>query len=175
MSILLLLTGLLALVQVQVAATRNPGYCPVFYIEPPKDCRPIPGSFLNFNLDEHEYPNPELETLDHAFNALEVLQREYFDTSFGTWPDAIDWTAAVAETVMTGMLTTLTKSLSTIEFDGDWEGNERWKAIENLISSYYAQVVASYFGQDILSIRGQVNPQSTHYDKCDTILMSLGL
>lgn len=81
-----------------------------------------------------------------------VMQEHYFDSDYNTWPSAIDWTAAVAGTIVTGVLTTLSKSsASTATVMSD-----DWKAKENFISSFYSQVVGSYFGQDVISIRGQV-------------------
>lgn len=134
---------------------RN-SYCPVFYRgKPPVDCLQIPEAFVDFSLKHHSNNQtvPDTELLEDAFRALVVLQRDYFDPDYGTWPEAIDWTAAVAGTIMTGMLTTLTKALGYIELGG----LNDWKARENLISSFYAQTVSSYFSQDILSIRGEVS------------------
>ena len=42
------------------------------------------------------------EVLRDAFEALKVLQHEYFDVNYGTWPSAIDWTAAVTGTLVAG-------------------------------------------------------------------------
>lgn len=130
--------------------TRN-RYCPVFFEEPLADCERVPEAFVDFSLENHTNPDPSTDVLEEAYSALVVLQRDYFDTDWGTWPEAIDWTAAVAGTVVMGMLTTLTRSLGSVDLDGV---NDE-KAVENLVSSYYAQVVYSYFSQDILSIRGQ--------------------
>lgn len=126
-------------------------YCPVFYKEAPADCKPVPAAFVDFSLEHHDIPSPTTRMLEDAYDALVVLQRDYFDTDWGAWPEAIDWTAAVAGTVVTGMLTTLTRTLGAVDLDG---ANDE-KAVENLVSSYYAQVVSWYFGQDILSIRAQ--------------------
>lgn len=127
-------------------------YCPVFYSEAPTGCRPVPESLLNFT-GKAPPPQADVGVLEDAFEALAVMQDSFFDSEFGTWPSAIDWTGAVTETVVSGMLTTLTKSLGAEDLAdlGDW------KAKENLISYYYAHVVDSYFGQDIISLRGQVS------------------
>ncbi|PNY27997.1 Uncharacterized protein TCAP_02066 [Tolypocladium capitatum] len=91
------------------------------------------------------------EVLEDAFYALAVLQDSYFVAVNGTWPSSIDWTGAVVETVVSGMLTTLTRSLSSNNPGSDVD----WKQKENLISSVYAQVVHSFFGQDALAIANQ--------------------
>jgi hypothetical protein len=129
-------------------------YCPIFYKgEPPANCLRIPDTFVDFSLEHHDNQTvPDTKILEDAFRALVSLQKEYFDTDYGTWPESIDWTAAVAGTVMTGMLTTLSRALGYI----DLGGLDDWKERENLISSFYAQIVSSYFSQDILSIRGEV-------------------
>lgn len=84
--------------------------------------------------------------LEEVVDALDTLQKEFYDNSVGTWPTAIDWTAAVIGTHITGALT----SLSYAARD-DREVQER----ENLIALYFSQVIAFYYGQDHLAIRGQ--------------------
>jgi hypothetical protein len=134
-------------------STDKVPYCPVFYDSPPpRNCQPVPETFLDFISSGREVPQAEIEVLEDAFEALAVLQQVYFDSEAGTWPLANDWTAAVHETVMAGTLTTLTKALGSIHLS---PFND-WTAKENLISFYYSQLVGSYFGQDILSIRGEV-------------------
>lgn len=129
------------------------GLCPVFGDTNTLDCEPIRESFSNFSPFEAPGSNEAgVSVLEDTFDALFVLQEEYYSSDYGTWPTAIDWTAAVAQTLVTGSLTTLSKSLDTLDLGGVTE----WKAKENLISTFYAQVVGSYFGQDVLSIRGQV-------------------
>lgn len=130
------------------------GYCPVFYTEPPKDCQPLPHTFVEFRKDDFEPPRAGPEVLEDAFEALEILQDEFFDADYGTWPSAIDWTGAVVETVVTGMLTTLTRAFDNVTASENPSG---WKAKENLLSSYFAEVINSYYGQDILSLRGEVS------------------
>jgi hypothetical protein len=78
------------------------------------------------------------------------MQNLYFEPTAGIWPAAIDWTGAVVETVVVGMLTTLTKSLDLTEKGHDW------KQKENLISSLFAQVTHSFFGQNAIGILDQV-------------------
>lgn len=145
------LTG--ASVTPQRSNIRN--YCSVFEDGLTLDCEPIHEGFSNFSSTEPKASNDAgVRVLEDTFEALFVLQEEYYSSDYGTWPSAIDWTAAVAQTLVTGSLTTLSKSLNSLDLGGFTD----WKAKENLISSFYAQVVGSYFGQDVLSIRAQVNP-----------------
>ncbi|KAF7561363.1 hypothetical protein G7046_g2781 [Stylonectria norvegica] len=167
MTLSVIFAGLVGFAAIQLVSaipthTSARAYCPVFYAESPKNCLPLPETFLAFSTDPEESPATDIRILEDAFNALVVLQEHYFESDFGTWPSAIDWTAAVAETIVSGMLTTLSKSLVSM----DLGGIDNWKAKENLISSFYAQIVGSYFGQDVLSIRGQA------YD--DILWVSLG-
>ncbi|KAJ6442722.1 Six-hairpin glycosidase-like protein [Purpureocillium lavendulum] len=104
----------------------------------------------------HQLPDSELEAkkkvsadatqaLDDAFAALSVLQNAYFDAANGTWPTAIDWTSAVVGTVVSGMLSTMTQAI----------GETQWKQKENLVSSVFAQVSHSFFGQHADDIKTQ--------------------
>ncbi|KAF7552465.1 hypothetical protein G7Z17_g4328 [Cylindrodendrum hubeiense] len=147
------LVGLLTLQIALAAPTKGDAqqYCPVLYTEPPKNCKPLPESFLTFSSKSPAPPPVDSLVLEYAVEALAVLQDQYFHPDYATWPSAIDWTAAVAGTVIAGMLTTMSKSLVSIQLGGESD----WKAKENLISNYYAQLVGSYYGQDVLSIRGQ--------------------
>jgi hypothetical protein len=128
-------------------------YCPVIYTDPPKNCRPLPDTFGKDLKNDFEPPRAGHEVIQDAFGALEDLQDEFFDPDFGTWPSSIDWTGAVVETIVSGMLTTLTKTFDALP---DGLENDRWTAKENLLSSYYAEIINSYYGQDILSLRGEV-------------------
>ena len=150
----LLTTATLARASQLPGGVSEPFYCSVFLGDSPLDCEPIRETFSSFALSsDAKVESAEIDVLEDAFEALLVLQGEYYSTDYGTWPTAIDWTAAVAQTLLTGALTTLSKSLGVVDVG---RFND-WQAKENLISSFYDQVVGSYFGQDILSIRGQVN------------------
>jgi hypothetical protein len=126
-------------------------FCSVLNTEPLKDCRPFTGAFADLTTQESTTIEADIGILEDVFEALSVLQRDYFDPDYGSWPSAIDWTGAVVETVVSGTLTTLSKSLDA--FDSSTKHD--WKAKENLVSFYFAQVVNSFFGQDILSIRSE--------------------
>ena len=129
-------------------------HCPVFYEQPPSDCRPVPETFLYTpSVTAAASVTAEDSLLEDAFAALSVLQDEYFKGDYGTWPSAIDWTAAVMGTIVSGMLNTLSNSLDSVEL----AGINDWKFKDNLISSFFAQIVGFYYGQDVFSIRGQVS------------------
>ena len=85
-------------------------------------------------------------------NALEVMQNEYYELWMGTWPAAIDWTAAVVNTMVTSTLTTFSGYLhdsrstqqAAVEFDAE---------LEDHIETYFAHIAAFYFGENAFNIR----------------------
>lgn len=99
-----------------------------------------------------QQPLPEKPTQSDTYialvNALDVLQGEYFQIWPGVWPTAIDWTAAVLGTGLSGSLRTFSSSLSEVSSP---------PIASNLINRYFSQLSASYFGQDIFAIRQQAN------------------
>ncbi|KHN93981.1 Glycoside hydrolase, family 76 [Metarhizium album ARSEF 1941] len=128
---------------------RDVDYCSVYNRASSPGCQPVPGNFLDSRDDAPPTPDTDSGVLEDAFSALSVLQNVYFEPVNGTWPTSIDWTGAVVETVIAGMLTTLSKSLDSTE-----KGHS-WKEKENLISSIFAQVTHSFFGQNAVGILGQ--------------------
>ncbi|KAF5002893.1 hypothetical protein FGRMN_54 [Fusarium graminum] len=159
------LANLFAIIQPVLAAPSRGNtqqeYCPIVYNEPPTNCRYLPETFLSFS-SKASIPPAETQVLEDGLIALSALQDHFFQSDYATWPSAIDWTAAVTGTVVAGMLTTLSKAIDTV----DLAGIDDWRVKENIISTYYAQLVGSYFGQDVLSLRGQA------YD--DILWVSLG-
>ncbi|UKZ75945.1 hypothetical protein TrVFT333_003641 [Trichoderma virens FT-333] len=125
-------------------------YCSVYAVA--TDCRPPPDDFLHIPAGDLASDEAKTEILEDAFSALAVLQNEYYQIGRNTWPSSIDWTAAVTETVVSGMLSTLTKSLDMIVPGITPSIRE---AQENLISSVYDQVIGYHFAQDIVAIRDQ--------------------
>ena len=89
---------------------------------------------------------------DEMINAIDVMQEAYFQPWVGTWPSAIDWTAAVLGTHIAGTLETLHKSLEIAASRGI-EISEGWSATENTISLYFSQLIGFYFGQNIFALR----------------------
>ncbi|KAL9093068.1 MAG: hypothetical protein Q9165_004206 [Trypethelium subeluteriae] len=102
---------------------------------------------------------PGFGVLEDLHGALETLQSRFFEVWLGTWPDAIDWTAAVIGTHISDGLSSLTKSLEyLLPFDDASEGESpiaRAQAVENEINKYFSQSVAYYFGEDAFAIRTQ--------------------
>ncbi|KAG7421857.1 hypothetical protein Forpe1208_v000342 [Fusarium oxysporum f. sp. rapae] len=149
------IASLLTIIQSISAAPSREGahkeYCPVLYNEPPTNCRPLPETFLTFSSKPSDTTPADTQILEDALSALSALQDHFFEPDYATWPSAIDWTAAVAGTVIAGMLTTLSKAIDSV----DLAGIDDWRVKENIIATFYAQLVGSYFGQDVLSIRGQ--------------------
>lgn len=138
--------------------------CSIYKISHAEDCQGFPTSFLVTSSEPPVALLADTQILEDAFAACAVLQDEYFNSDYGTWPSAIDWTAAVVGTHLSAMLTTLTESLGSISLQGVAD----WAVKENLISSLYAQVVSFFFGQDSLAIRGQVGRPSL----TDTIIVT---
>ncbi|KAF1351233.1 glycosyl hydrolase family 76-domain-containing protein [Delphinella strobiligena] len=83
--------------------------------------------------------------LDHAIEALEVMQAEYHELWIGTWPSAIDWTAAVVHTHVSALLDTVTRHNL---------GNETIRP-PDIIHRYFAHTIAYYFGEDFFSLRNE--------------------
>jgi hypothetical protein len=95
---------------------------------------------LNDSLDgSHEMLVSALADLQHA---VRLISSRYFRSDVGTWPDANDWTAAFTQTSLTAVM----KGLDTIG-----------SSTKSDVHVLFAQIVASYFGQDALSIRYQVS------------------
>ncbi|KAL8400110.1 hypothetical protein RB594_000496 [Gaeumannomyces avenae] len=92
--------------------------------------------------------SPDPRVLDEVLGALKVLQDNYFEPWKGTWPDAIDWTAAVIGTQVSGALSSLSHALAAGDEDSD-------KDRENLIALYFSQMLGFYFGQNDIALRAQ--------------------
>ncbi|KAL6887705.1 glycoside hydrolase family 76 protein [Trichoderma longibrachiatum] len=116
------------------------------------DCRQTPADFLRIPTGNHTINNASTEILQYAYSALAVLQNDYYQVGRNTWPLAIDWTAAVTQTVVSGMLSTLTRSLDLID-PGVTPGIRQ--AQENLISSLYDQIIGYHYAQDIVAIKDE--------------------
>ncbi|KAG5999836.1 hypothetical protein E4U54_001655 [Claviceps lovelessii] len=131
-----------------VNPTREATLCSVFHQKAPNDCRPVK-EFLHGVQNAVPVVADNSSVLDNIFNALAVLQNSYFDPVAGTWPGSIDWTGAVVETVISGTLGTLSKSLESLERDHDWHEKQQ------LISSLFAHVTHYFFGQNTAAIMNQ--------------------
>jgi predicted alpha-1,6-mannanase (GH76 family) len=102
---------------------------------------------------------PIVNALEELHYALETMQGSYFQLWLGTWPDSIDWTAAVLGTYMSASLYSLTRSLDYIlpwqSTSGDSRMQVEGQKVENEINKYFSQSVAYYFGEDAFAIRLQ--------------------
>ncbi len=103
-------------------------------------------------------PTP-FDTMPILLNALEVMQSHFFELWQGTWPRAIDWTAAVMGTQVSATLSTLTKSVDySVPSAASGCANAlsaEAQAHENLINKYFTQVTSFYFGENAFSLRTQ--------------------
>lgn len=132
--------------------------CTIFLTEKSSTCRYAPFNFLHGRESGPAAAEPsesDSKLLEEAFAALSLLQNNYFEAVNGTWPTSIDWTGAVVETMLSGMLATLTKSLDTAVKDHDW------KQKENLIASIFAQATHSFYGQNAVGILDEVREQDS--------------
>lgn len=147
-------TGASASASTSTSSNADSNYCPVINTGDSSGCSPLPPNFLSGpDGGASAAAEPNAQILKDAFNALAVLQNEYFNPARMTWPSAIDWTAAVVQTIVSGSMSTLSRSIDSADSDADW------KEKENLLSFLHEQVVSAYFGQDAEAIKGQVfNP-----------------
>ncbi|KAI0474792.1 glycosyl hydrolase family 76-domain-containing protein [Xylaria cf. heliscus] len=132
-----------------------PEKCPIFF-QAQRVCDPIPpASFLPASMNSAAKPRPariaDNSVLTDLLNALNITQSEYFAPWIGTWPDAIDWTAAVIGTHVSGAIRSISEDLVFLQ--SKWDSAAQWRRASNLIDNYFAQTIASYFGQDALAIR----------------------
>ncbi|KAB5549648.1 glycoside hydrolase, family 76 [Coniochaeta sp. 2T2.1] len=97
-------------------------------------------------------PEPDLGALEHALEALHVMQVDYFQPWLGQWPTSIDWTAAVLGSHVSGALGSLSLGLGKAR---SARTNDEYKQKENLIALYFSQLIGYYFGQDAFAIRNE--------------------
>lgn len=112
----------------------------------------LPRSFLPAGVPpEDRKRQTNYELYDQTLDALQVMQGSYFETWVGTWPRAIDWTAAVLGTHVAGALQSIATGLDRVQIARTNQFNTK----ENMISLYYSQLIGFYFGQDAFSLRNQ--------------------
>ncbi|KAI1081952.1 glycoside hydrolase family 76 protein [Whalleya microplaca] len=131
--------------------------CPVFF-QGQKYCNPtIPKSFLPDDVatvvKDRRPRSPDLGVLADLLDAMNIMQTEYFAPWLGTWPTAIDWTAAVMGTHISGATRSLSEAARLIRSDPN--GVVDWKLKSNLVDSYFTQLTGYYFGQDAFAIRNE--------------------
>lgn len=93
----------------------------------------------------HESHEQDRLYLDQSVKGLEVMQAQYFELWIGTWPTAIDWTAAVVNTHVSALLDTVTRYN---------HGNGIFRPSE-VIHRYFSHNVAYYFGEDAFNERNE--------------------
>ncbi|KAI1198389.1 glycoside hydrolase family 76 protein [Nemania serpens] len=131
--------------------------CPVFF-ERPRQCVPgAPASFLPASVNTASKTRSTRIADNSVFadllSALDVTQSEFFAPWLGTWPDAIDWTAAVIGTHISGATRSISEDLVFLNSKED--NVTDWRRASNLIDNYFAQTIAYYFGQDAVALRNE--------------------
>jgi hypothetical protein len=97
-----------------------------------------------------EKPVSIQNALAALLEAIDIMQSHHFELWQGTWPRAIDWTAAVLGTQVSATLRTLTSTFRHFSpFPSDL------LALENIINRYFLQTSAFYFGENAFSLRNQ--------------------
>lgn len=113
-------------------------------------------SFLDLEISQSDNlaPSafPDLRILQDAVEALRVMQIDYFQPWLGMWPTAIDWTAAMMGSHVSGALESISQGLELIRLEQD---EEDYRVKENLVTLYFSQLVGYYFGQDAFAIRNE--------------------
>ncbi|KAK3062015.1 hypothetical protein LTS18_004983 [Coniosporium uncinatum] len=114
------------------------------------------------NIPEQTSSDLPLTALEELHHAVETMQTHYFELWLGTWPDAIDWTAAVMGTYVSATLYSLTRSLEYILTLGrsrmssnPGDLSPEGQRVGNEINKYFSQAVSFYFGENAFAIRLQ--------------------
>lgn len=121
-----------------------------------RSCVPkAPNSFLpdGFAAAAKKASGPDLDVLAELLEGVGVMQDQFFQPWLGTWPTSIDWTGAVMGTHVAGALHSISDVLMLM--DSGASGVEDWRLKENLLDTYFAQIVSYHFGQNALEIRGE--------------------
>ena len=108
-------------------------------------------SFLTASSQE---PSAYPLTYTALLAALEVMQSHFFLVSQGTWPKAIDWTAAVMGTQISATLSVMTSYAQTLDTCCSPTTDEA-RDHENLINRYFTQIASFYFGENAFALRTQ--------------------
>ncbi|KAG8623761.1 hypothetical protein KVT40_008737 [Elsinoe batatas] len=95
--------------------------------------------------------NFDTGSLQHVQDALKVMQDNWYQLWVGTWPTAIDWTAAVMNTYVTSTLMSLSKHL----YSSPALTSSEALLLQSDIGKYFAHNTAFYFGENAFAIRNQ--------------------
>lgn len=122
-----------------------------------KDHSVAPNTQLLAIADRQEHLSDVSNVSRVLQEALETMQREFFELWLGTWPEAIDWTAAVMATHISATLHSITRSMQYSVYGQDDHVYSKGiiQRTENLMNEYYTQTTAYYFGQDAFALRTQ--------------------
>lgn len=107
-----------------------------------------------FLTDTSQEPNTYPSTYAALLGALDVMQSHFFAVSRGTWPKAIDWTAAVMGTQVSATLSAMTSYAQTLKVSSLLCLDEA-RDHENLINRYFTQITSFYFGENAFALRTQ--------------------
>ena len=99
-------------------------------------------------------PDTYPSTYTALLNALEIMENHYFAVSRGTWPQAIDWTAAVMGTHVSATLSAMTSYAQALEASPILFIDEA-RDHENLINRYFTQITSFYFCENAFALRTQ--------------------
>jgi hypothetical protein len=95
---------------------------------------------------------PAFQIFHEMVKALGDMQDTYFERWIGTWPEGIDWTRAVMSTHVAATLRTISDELEVSLPGGAGECTRRK---EDVISGYFADIIAYYFAEDAFAIRNE--------------------
>lgn len=96
--------------------------------------------------------------LQAILDSIDTMQSHFFEVWAGTWPSAIDWTAAVMGTQISATLAVISrfrKIQSVSEHSSDSSQSMQDLDLENLINRYFTQITSFYFGENAFTLRMQ--------------------
>lgn len=112
---------------------------------------------LPVSIEEIRPPreNARPSTYTAMVDALEVMESYFFQVSHGTWPQAIDWTAAIMGTQVSAALAAMTQYSESSTLPSSPLSAVEARDHENLINRYFTQISSFYFGENAFSLRTQ--------------------
>lgn len=102
-----------------------------------------------------EVESHDKSTYRALLDALEVMEARFFEVSHGTWPEAIDWTAAVMGTQVSATLAAMTEYEALLPKGSLPPSTAEAREHENQINRYFTQITSFYFGENAFSLRTQ--------------------
>ncbi|KAI0007759.1 glycoside hydrolase family 76 protein [Xylariaceae sp. FL0662B] len=112
----------------------------------------LPSNVATISKDAKPH-SPDLGVLADLLDAMNVMQADFFAPWLGTWPESIDWTAAVMGTHISGATRSLSEASGLFSLHPDSVID--WKLKSNIVDNYFTQLTGYYFGQDAFSIRNE--------------------